>query len=300
VAPLCPTAKLKRKMNDDTKEKKFMAAVGFGSHSGRHEGSVDLATLGSSSHQGPTASLPAGLAENVASAATLSRMKSADSAQEVRSGLQQLNWCDLPGSSAAHENQEDDMDTEKYDSDEDTRSVVFYISVSSARSQRATARKRKQESLEEDTNIVNRKRIQEGDSEAEREFKPPSSRSSSTERVIGRIPTVTKKTEEELNGMSIEDLRNLALTWLDHIDKSRSASKNIQGLIVKIMKDRTNSIRDIINCLAEKALVKDDPIRHKLQNAELTIKIKCLEREENKWKAEKNRLKQEITVGKEK
>jgi len=52
-------------MEHNEDEKKFSAAVGFGFHSDRHGEGVDPALPGSS-YQGPTASLPARVAENVA------------------------------------------------------------------------------------------------------------------------------------------------------------------------------------------------------------------------------------------
>lgn len=62
------------------------------------------------------------------------------------------------------------------------------------------------------------------------------------------------------------------------------------------MRDRVKDIKGIIDCLTGKAEIKDDPLFYKMQNAKLEARIKCLEKEESKWKSEKNKLELEIAA----
>lgn len=276
-------------MTDTTKGKTFTAAVGVGSCSDWQSGSVDPALLRSSSEEGPTVGLVTGSAENVTTGTTekkkKGRIKIANSRSQPEDNLSEFR-----------DNEFVDMEVASVtDSDDDARSTASYMSTTSMISVRSISRKRKKD-LEDE--IITKKRTQEEVTEAteleDESFKHPGSKSPTRKKVIGRIPTATEKTEEELKGMPIEDLKQLALAWLDHIDQARKSSKNLNGIIIKIMKDRTNSIRDIVCCLAEKATGTGDPIYYKVQNTELKAKIKCMERDEGKWKGERNRLEEEI------
>lgn len=177
------------------------------------------------------------------------------------------------------------------DSDEDARSEMSYQSSSSVRSRRPTAKKIKQNDSEEGK--TRRKRAYGDNTDAE-EFKSPDTSSPPRIKVLG-LPPIVVKTEEELDSMTIEDLRKTAVTWLDHIDDAKRSSGNLQGRIIKIMRDRVKDIKGIIDCLAGKAEIKGDPLFYKIQNAKLEAR-KCLEKEESQWMSEKKKLELEIAA----
>lgn len=282
-------------MEMNEKKEKFTAAAGLGSRSGRHEGGVDPATLGSSSNQGPTVGSEAGLTENVATASKIMSIRKEEEEKAGNVWYEEERSFQEPNTSSYPKTTKDDLSMEvelmsisrtnssgsldilnkgkkktamvdsEEDSDEDTKSTVSHISTVSNRSTRSI-RKRKIESTNE--NISGKRKQQEEITFEDEEFKEPIRKPSSQRRkVLGKIPTYTAKTEEELNGMHIEELKQLTLQMLDHLELAMNSSGNLQGRIKGIMKDRICSIRDLANCFATKAEGKGDPLFYKMQNA---------------------------------
>lgn len=277
-------------MEHNEEEKKFSAAAGFGSRSDRHREGVDPAFPRSSSYQGPTASLPARLAENVTIADDAS-------SRELRCHLNRTD-------AAQHGEDGQAMDSEPYSvpsgnttevcSDDDAGSCVSVASAVSQSTTRSVDRKRKYNDYDSGNSAGKRKQ-EDYLSTEELSFKEPARKSPiSKSKALGKIPSKTQKTEEELNGMTIVELRSSALEWIDHIEQIRKGSGNLQGRLSGIIKDRLLSLGELIRCLAEKAEERGDPIYHKMQSKELSAKIKCLEKEEAKWLTEKNRYEEEI------
>lgn len=180
------------------------------------------------------------------------------------------------------------------DSDDDAKSTVSHLSTTSNMSTKSN-RKRKIESTYESTS--GKRKQQEENTIEDEDFKEPIRKLSSQKgKVLGKIPTHTARTEAELNSMHIDELKQLTLQMLDHVELAMNSSDNLQGRIKGIMKDRICSIRDIATCFTTKAEGKGDPLFYKMQNAELRTRIKYLKKEEGKWKAERARLEEEITA----
>lgn len=272
-------------------ENTFSAATGLGSRSDRHGEGVDPALPGSSSQEGPTASLPAGLAENVASADDIPtrRLRSCASRTSVAQCSEEDLGMDTESLSVINRDAMEDIG-----SDDDAKSCVSLASNISTATTRSVDRKRKHYDSDSRT-PAGKRRQEEGSSIEAPDFKEPVRQPlSAKSKALSRITGKTQKTEEELSGMTITDLRSSALEWIDHIEQIRKNSGNLQGRLSGIIKDRLISLGDIVRCLAEKAEERGDPIYHKMQSKELTAKIKCLEKEEAKWKVERNRYENEI------
>ncbi|XP_025263066.1 uncharacterized protein LOC105257610 [Camponotus floridanus] len=273
-------------MEHNEEGKKFSAAVGFGSHSDRHGEGVDPALPGSSSVEGPTASLPAGLAENVASADDITKRRLRSCTSRTSIGDDDLAM-DLESSSTKIFRDDDG-------SDDDARSCASPASNISSATSRSVDRKRKNDDRDYCTSAGKKKQLEDGSSTEAHGFKEPAKSFSTRGKNLGKFPNKTQKTEVELQGMTIAELKSSALEWIDHVEQIRKSSGNLQGRLSGIIKDRLISLGDIVNCLAEKAEERGDPIYHKMQSKELNAKIKCLEKEEAKWKIEKNRYEDEI------
>jgi len=95
-------------------------------------------------------------------------------------------------------------------------------------STRSVDRKRKYNDFDSGTSAGKRK--QDDSSMEEYGFKEPARQSSiAKSKALGKIPSKTQKTEEDLNGMTVIELRNSALEWIDHIEQIRKSSGNLQG-----------------------------------------------------------------------
>lgn len=78
------------------------------------------------------------------------------------------------------------------------------------------------------------------------------------------------------------------MEWLEEIDEARRKSKNLQGGINGLMKDRFRCIKEAFQCVVKKAEDKGDPIFYQMQLREANMKLKRKEEEELAWRKERN------------
>lgn len=103
-----------------------------------------------------------------------------------------------------------------------------------------------------------------------------------------------EKDEVELNGMMSQELREYAVMLLEDMETVRLKSKNMQGTLSGILKDRINGLRGAIECLLDKLEFSGDVTYYKTKNNELTAENKRLKKEGDKWEQEKRHKDNEI------
>lgn len=103
-----------------------------------------------------------------------------------------------------------------------------------------------------------------------------------------------EKDEVELNGMMSQELREYAVMLLDDMEVVRLKSKNMQGTLSGILKDRINGLRGAIECLLDKLEVSGDVTYYKTKNNELTAENKRLKKEGERCEQEKRQKDKEI------
>lgn len=101
------------------------------------------------------------------------------------------------------------------------------------------------------------------------------------------------KYEYELNGMSSQEIKDHANMLLDDAETARLKTKNMQGGLSGILKDRIHGLRNVIECLIDKLEEKGDVTFYKTKN-ELMTENKRLRKEEERWKHERLQKDREI------
>lgn len=111
-----------------------------------------------------------------------------------------------------------------------------------------------------------------------------------------KAPRSVALTNSEYKSMTAEALRYRTNTWIDEVDAARRKSKNIQGTLSGVMKDRLDSLKELINCLAEKASDGGDPIFYKIKIRDLQAELKIKKQAEKTWLADKMRKDKAISM----
>lgn len=318
-------------MMDNTQKKPFTGAVGFGSHSDRHEGGVDFATLGSPSHEGPNTDLTAGPVQNVVTAENLLLFDKRREERVERAGeldipalsmcatdvSMELEVCEPVRTKSMDESSQkslrkkySNIEDNSLSSGDDASSTISMTSTRSTRSvDKATKRKRGvTRTTETDVGMGKRAKKREKESLSSRQGKATALQKENDEatniedafdkamKQPFKQPKSVAKTESELMSMSMEALQDLGFGWLDDIEAGRKRSSNLQGTISGTIKDRVISLRDLIKCMGEKAISKGDPIFFQMKLREVNAQLKIREQQEGKWQQEKAMKDREIKM----
>lgn len=129
--------------------------------------------------------------------------------------------------------------------------------------------------------------IKKTSSSASRSKKRKKRKNSSPEAEVNRVKT--RAEDPNVGDIGLDVLSAAALgvqvaQWADELEDMRSRSKNLQGRISGLMKIKISRIKEAIITLVTKAEATGDPTFLRMRNAELSTRLKVIEKENSKLK----------------